>query len=243
MNINSYEFSEVYDILMKDVPYEKWVKLIDKLMNKKRDLLEIGCGTGELTKILGNKNYKITAVDSSENMLVKAYEKLRTMPNISIMKGDGRKFSIDKKFDGVLSSCDVVNYMLKKEDLHNFLKNSYEVLNKDGIIIFDLSSYSKLKNTLGNNIFINEEEGVFYSWENRFDERNDLLEMTLNFFVKEKSMYRRITEEQIQRAYKIEEVVKELNLIGFKDIRLFDNYKDVEPDEKSERIVFSAARR
>ncbi len=243
MDINNYEFSEVYDLLMKDVPYDKWIDFLDNELGKKRNILEIGCGTGEITKRLGDRNYKVTAVDSSENMLVKAYEKLRTMTNIRIIKGDGRNFSIDKKFDAVVSTCDVANYFLNIDDLIDFLKNSYKLLNKEGKLIFDISSYYKLKNILGSNTFVYEKGNVFYVWENSFDTKNNLAEMSINFFIKEDNYYKRICEIQKQRAYKTEIITEELKKIGYKNIKIYDDYEYSKPEEDSERIVFCATRR
>lgn len=243
MTINSYEFSEVYDILMNDVPYDRWVDFLDTELKNKRNILEIGCGTGEITKRLGDRNYKITAVDLSENMLVKAYEKLRTMSNIRIMKGDGRNITIDKKFDAVVSTCDVINYLLDIEDLRKYLNNSYKLLNEDGKLIFDISSYYKLKNILGSNTFVHEEKGIFYAWENIFDVKKEFLEMSINFFIEEEGIYRRVTELQKQRAYKEDKIVAELEKIGFKDIKIYDDYKHSKPRKKTERIVFCATRR
>ncbi|MDW7667385.1 MAG: class I SAM-dependent methyltransferase [Bacillota bacterium] len=241
--MNSYEFSEVYDVLMKDVPYERWTNFIDARLKGFREIAEIGCGTGEITRRLGDKNYKVTAVDVSENMLVKAYEKLRRMPNIKVMKGDGRNLKIDQKFDAVLSTCDVVNYMLEDKDLEQFIKNSHKLLKDGGYIIFDISSYYKIKNILSNNTFVNEEEGIFYVWENSFDEKKCISEMNLNFFIKEDNNYKRIIETQHQRAYKEEEIIDVLEKNRFKDIKVFDNYNEKNPNKKSERIVFTAIRR
>lgn len=241
--MNNYEFSEIYDNLMKDVSYDKWIKFIDKRLKGKKEILEIGCGTGEITRRLADKNYKVTAIDSSENMLVKAYEKLRKIPNIRVMKGNGTDFRINHKFDGIVSTCDVVNYMLENSELEKFVDNSYKLLNNDGYFIFDISSYHKLKNILDNNTFVNEEEGIFYVWENTFDEKNFISEMNLNFFINEKNNYKRIIETQHQRAYKIKEVRKVLEKIGFKDIKVYDDYNEKDPNDKSERVVFTAIRR
>ena len=241
--MNNYEFSEVYDILMKNVSYDKWTKFIDKRLKGKKEILEIGCGTGEITKRLAERNYKITAIDSSENMLVKAYEKLRKIPNIRVMKGDGTDFEIDYEFDGIVSTCDVVNYMLEDSELENFIKNSYKLLKKDGCFVFDFSSYYKFKNVLDNNTFVNEEEGIFYIWENAFDEKSCISEMILNFFINKNNNYKRIIEIQHQRAYRIKEVKKVLEKNGFKDIKIYDDYNENDPNEKTERIVFTAIRR
>jgi len=241
--LNNYEFSEVYDILMKNVPYDKWTNFIDKRLKGKKEILEIGCGTGEITKKLANLNYKITAIDSSENMLVKAYEKLRKISNVRVMKGDGTNFKINSQFDGIVSTCDVVNYMLKDIDLESFINNSYRLLNKGGCIVFDCSSYYKLKNILDNNIFVNEEQGIFYVWENSFNQKSYISEMNLNFFINQDNSYKRVIETQRQRAYEIKKIEKVLEKAGFKDIKIFDNYNEKKPNEKSERIVFTAIRR
>ncbi len=241
--MNNYEFSEVYDILMKNVSYDNWAKFIDERLKGKKEILEIGCGTGEITKRLADRNYKVTAIDSSENMLVKAYEKLRKIPNIRMMKGDGTDFKINHKFDGIVSTCDVVNYMLKNSELEKFVDNSYNLLKEDGCIVFDLSSYYKLKNVLDNNTFVNEEEGIFYVWENTFDEKSCISEMNLNFFIYDNNNYKRIIETQHQRAYRTKEIKKVLEKRGFKDIKVYDDYKEKDPNEKSERIVFTAIRR
>lgn len=241
--MNNYEFSEVYDILMRSVPYDKWTKFIDKRINGKKEILEIGCGTGEITKRLADRNYKITAIDSSENMLIKAYEKLRKIPNIRLIKGDGSDFKINNKFDGIVSTCDVVNYMIDDSEFEKFIKNSYELLKDGGYIIFDISSYHKLKSILDNNTFVNEEEGIFYVWENFFDEKNLISEMNLNFFIKEDNNYKRIIENQHQKAYQTEEIKNVLEKNGFKNIETYDDYNENKPNERSERIVFTAIRR
>ncbi len=159
------------------------------------------------------------------------------------MKGDGRSIQMDKKFDAVVSACDVVNYMLKDKDLEDFIVNSWNLLKEDGMIIFDISSYNKLKNILGNNTFVSEEEGIFYVWENNFVEEKDISEMTLNFFIKDGDSYKRITEVQSQRAFKVEKVKEVLEEKGFKDVKIYEDYRDKNIDDESERIVFTGVRR
>ena len=43
------DFSEIYDILMEDIPYDKWADYIESLLKQygidKGLILELGCGT------------------------------------------------------------------------------------------------------------------------------------------------------------------------------------------------------
>ena len=60
------EFAEVYDSLIYDMPYETWADFIEK--NSSGDVLELACGTGNLTKLLA-KRRSVTALDISPEML------------------------------------------------------------------------------------------------------------------------------------------------------------------------------
>ena len=50
------------------------------------------------------------------------------------------------------------------------------------LFIFDINSYYKLSEILGNNIYTYSEEDVFYTWENSFED--DMVSMFLNVLCK-----------------------------------------------------------
>ncbi len=107
------------------------------------------------------------------------------------------------------------------------------------MLIFDINSEYKLKNILGNNTFVFDSDNVFYTWENEFDEENELCDFYLTFFVKNKNgEYMRVNEEQTQRAYKTEDVEKMLKTAGFKILNKYNGYSSQKVNSKSERIVF-----
>ena len=93
---NSYkEFSQIYDLLM-DMDYEKWTSFIMKKLKGKRKILEAACGTGGITKLLADNNYKVTAFDLSEDMLMRAYEKLAQSPMVRLLNQNMVDFEIDE---------------------------------------------------------------------------------------------------------------------------------------------------
>ena len=72
--MNQYsDFAFIYDELMNDVDYNKWVEYIEDIIKSKnvnvKNILELACGTGNLTIPLTKKNYDIAGIDISYEML------------------------------------------------------------------------------------------------------------------------------------------------------------------------------
>lgn len=244
--MNRYgKFSKVYDSLMADFDYEKWFKYIEDIFirydKNPNSVLEMACGTGNLSKHLAKARYDLTCFDISEDMLSYAYEKLRRYKNVEIMRQDMIAFDINKSFDAVLSICDSINYISDKDDLEKAFQNVYDHLKEGGIFIFDINSYFKLKHVIGNNTFVEDSEEVFYVWENFYDNKKDICEFYLTFFFKKNEReYERFDEEHIEKAYKVSEIIETLNKAGFKDIDVYKGFTFEGIKDDTERINFVA---
>lgn len=239
------KFARVYDSLMVDFDYENWYKYIEDIFDKydkqPNNVLEMACGTGNLSEYLAKARYDLTCFDISEDMLSHAYEKLRRYKNVDIMRQDMITFDINKSFDAVLSICDSINYIRSREDLEKTFQNAYDHLEDGGIFIFDINSYFKLKHVIGNNTFVEDSEEVFYVWENFYDDKEDICEFYLTFFFKkDQGDYERFDEEHIEKAYKTFEIRQALNKAGFKDIDIYKGFTFEEVKEDTERINFVA---
>lgn len=237
------DFSYYYDELMDDVNYEEWYLYIEEIFKKTNfkpnDILEMACGTGNLTHYLCSNDYSVTCFDKSSEMLSVAYNKLMHFRKTKILKQDMTSFNINKKFDCIVSICDSINYILDEEALLKVFKNVYEHLNGDGLFIFDINSFYKLSNIIGNNTFVEDREDIFYVWQNYFEEELNLSHFILSFFIKDDDeMYIRFDEEHIERAYSIDEIINLLKNAGFHYINYYEAFTFDSPRENSERINF-----
>lgn len=77
--MSAYEaLAGVYDALTGDVGYERRADYLEKLFRRSRipvrTVLDLACGTGEMTAILTRRGYELIAVDGSPDMLAQARE-------------------------------------------------------------------------------------------------------------------------------------------------------------------------
>ncbi|WDC83554.1 class I SAM-dependent methyltransferase [Caloramator sp. mosi_1] len=92
----------------------------------------------------------VVALDSSEDMLTKAEEKIRKEKlRVTLLRQDIRNYKLNKKFPFIFSFCDCFNYIIDLKDLEKALINVYNHLEDGGYFIFDISSEYKLKKLIG----------------------------------------------------------------------------------------------
>lgn len=80
-------FAQVYDLFMDNIPYEEWCAYLTGLLREYgiRDglVLDLGCGTGKLTRLLDRQGYDMIGVDISGEMLEVAMEEERRRKEVS----------------------------------------------------------------------------------------------------------------------------------------------------------------
>src|SRR5699024_4469156 len=143
--------------------------------------------------------------------------------------------------DAVIAACDSINYIIDEKDLLSVFNNVYKHLKADGIFIFDINSVYKLKNIIGNNIFAEDQEDIFYTWQNFYNNKTNICNFYLTFFYSNDGInYRRADEFHKQKAYQKEYIKKLLGQVGFKEIRHYDCFTFNQPKKETERINFVA---
>lgn len=245
--MNSYRFlSKVYDSLMYDSDGEKWASYICGLLEKggilpPARILETACGTGRITLPLARAGYDVVALDTSEEMLQTAQDKLRESAlSAHFVCADMRDFTMPRPVSAIISACDGFNYLAEEGDAVRFFALCAENLMPGGMLLFDISSHKKLTETIGNNVFYDDGDVVTCLWRNQIS--GDLLHIDLTLFVREGKLYRRMDEEHVQRAYKKEDVVQMLKNTGFSKIQSLSFLTADEATEEDERIQFIAVR-
>jgi len=218
-------FSNVYDLFMDNVPYEKWADDIETVLKENgiEDglVLDLGCGTGTLTELLSKKGYDMIGVDASDDMLAEAMEKsYETGSNILYLCQDIREFELYGTVRAVVSSCDTLNYVTDEDDLKEVLRLVNNYLEPDGIFIFDMNAPEKYSEVLADNVFAENRDDASFIWENTYDEETGINEYALTLYIEdeETGLFEKSEEFHYQKAYKREEIARILDESGFEII-------------------------
>lgn len=237
-------FAEVYDLFMDDVPYQEWCGYLVEILREQgiRDglALDLGCGTGKLTRLLAEKGYDMIGVDASAEMLEIAAQK-NPDGRILYLQQDMRELELYGTVAAVVCICDSMNYLLEYEELVRVLRLVDNYLDPGGILIFDMNTSYKYREILGEQtIAENREEGSFI-WDNYYDEEQQINEYDLTLFIREENgCYRKYEETHFQRAYEIEAVKKAVHEAGMQLLSVYDAWTRSAPKEDSERVCFVA---
>ncbi|KEZ51092.1 MULTISPECIES: class I SAM-dependent DNA methyltransferase [Metabacillus] len=239
-------FAEIYDELMKDVPYGQWTDFLHERMkrfgNGGSRILDLGCGTGEISIRLKQKGYAVTGMDISEEMLSVAYQKTAELGlSIQYLQHDMReKSDLNQSFDGVFICCDSLNYLQSKEDVQSTFKASFDQLAEGGLLIFDVHSLYKIHEIFNGATFAGNDEDVSFIWNSFLGDEPGSIEHDLSFFVKRDSFYERFDEFHMQRTYSIDCYKDMIAAAGLELLEISADFSEDQPDEESERIFFTA---
>lgn len=241
-------FAELYDQLMDDFDYPAWAKyyieLIQKFNVRPKIMCDCACGTGSLTVHFSQKGIRVTGVDISGEMLEVAADKARKHGvQVMFVRQDMSKLKLPRPVDALVCGCDGVNYLLTDEKVLEFFRSAHEAIKPGGVLAFDISSEYKLKEVLGNGFFGEERDDVAYLWSNRWDDEKQTVQMDLTFFKREgDGLYRRFTENHIQRAHNPVHLKKMLEISGFANVEIYGDRTFESPKEDELRIHIAAVR-
>ena len=131
----------IYDELMLHVEYDLWADYIHRIFQtfggEIREVLELACGTGTFAAQLQKHGYLIQGYDRSPAMIEVA-RKRRENEKIRFAVGSFLDFPLKSRFDAALCLYDSINYLLKLEDVVEFLRRVKEALKPGGLFVFDI---------------------------------------------------------------------------------------------------------
>lgn len=240
-------FASVYDTFMDNIPYEEWAEYLIGLLKEYGIcdglVLDLGCGTGNMTELLATSGYDMIGVDNAEEMLEIAMEKREDSGHdILYLLQDMREFELYGTVHAIVSICDSMNYMTEEEDLVQVFRLVNNYLDPKGIFVFDFNTVYKYREVLGNQTIAEDREDCSFIWDNYYYEEEQMNEYELSLFIREEDsdLYRKYQETHFQRGYDLETICKCLAQSGLEFVTAYDAFTKDAPHEESERIYVIA---
>ena len=219
LQVRNYSiFAKYYDKYMSHVNYYKWVNFILNRFNKShkenpRKILELACGTANISCRLVKKGLKVDASDISEEMLKIASQK-PFCPNL--LQRDMTTKLPKQTYDLVLLLFDSINYLMEKEKIIKLLNNIYISLVKKGLFIFDLTTQKNCERNFNGFINLEDKKDEYFVHQSDFNPADSIQTTHLTFFVKKGFLFSRTDEIHKQKIYKVEEITELINSTDFK---------------------------
>ena len=110
--------------------YSSLLKQYDKI-----EVLEIGCGTGNLANDFVKAEFDYTGLDLSEEMINLAKNK---SPHCRFIQADMRDFKLPKTVESAIITARTISYLLTSDDINKAFHNIANNLQKGGILCFDI---------------------------------------------------------------------------------------------------------
>lgn len=232
-----------YDRLTADVGYEKWADYVERqfrgLKRPVRSVVELGCGTGSLTKLLAQRGYQMTAVDLSPDMLAVADQKCEGL-GVLFLCQDMSRLALLEPADAVISCLDSVNYVTRPAAVKRTFQRVYKALNPGGLFLFDVKTPLALEGADGQT-YLDEDDDLFCVWRGEYSPKRRVCGYGLDLFVREEDgSWRRGGEYHEEYAFTMDELDGFLREAGFRNIRQYGDKTMSAPKEGAQRVFFAA---
>ena len=131
----------IYDYVMAHVGYGEWAAYIHALFARfapaATRVVDLACGTGNVSFALHRLGYEVTGVDRSEAMLEVAREKA-TDTGVEFVQQDLRQLGALGPFDAATCLYDSINYLLAPADIDAALRGTQAIVQPGGLFVFDI---------------------------------------------------------------------------------------------------------
>lgn len=235
--------AECYDALNSHIDYDAFASFLNKEIraggiSDGSIVLDLACGTGNITLPLLKCGYDMIGVDLSGEMLNIARNK-KDGGKVLWLCQDMRSFELYGTVGAVVCCLDSINYLTSRSGLDKCFSLVHNYLDPNGIFIFDVNTPYKFETVYGNNHYILEDDGIYCGWQNYFDKKSGLCDFELSFFYEnEDGSYTRLDETQTERCYSLKTLNNLLKKNGFEIIKVISDFDGTPVSDTDERAYF-----
>lgn len=222
--MNNYDiYAEFYDNFKSTDNYDIFLKYYLEVAQeydfKGKDILDLGCGTGNSMLPLLEKGFNVVGIDGSSEMLKIAEKKLINY-STELYNYDITNFNLDKSFDLIISVDDVINHLTEKDMIDKCFASVKKHLSDSGLFIFDVNTLNTFNTFLNKTICIELDKDVFI-WQSNF--KDSISNSNIITFSKDNcdSLYKRTNYTINERYYSFNEISKLLAKNGLQFLGMY----------------------
>ncbi|MDP2920139.1 MAG: class I SAM-dependent methyltransferase [Dehalococcoidia bacterium] len=208
---------------------------------KKARILDLCCGTGQLSQKLNTLGYRVTGIDGSAAMLAYARE---NAPEVEFIHADASNFILPHKYNAVVSAFDSLNHVIKLKELAEVFHSVHGVLRPGGYFLFDLNTEPGFLHEWQGDFSIIEDDHVCVV-RNTYDRERRIADFDATIFRFTGGHWYRTDVTLYQKCHDPTRVKTTLKKAGFADIEVFgfEPESGIRPFTKMMRRAFFFCRK
>jgi glycine/sarcosine N-methyltransferase len=189
-----------------------------------KQILDIGCATGELAFQLAEKGAQVTGIDLNEQLLDQARENI-PQSNLNFQEGDMLNLEQDFKpdeFDGLLCFGNTLVHLQGLTDMRKLIFSANRLLKSGGHFLLQVLNYDHILEEKVTELPVIETEAIRFT--RRYEHSPDSRLIHFNTELYLKSENETISNSTTLFALKSKELHHLLTTEGFRNIELFSNF-------------------
>lgn len=234
-------FAKYYDEIMEVVDYQMWTNYLLSLLRvhryKARTILDLACGTGNMSYLLADLGFKVIGLDKSSEMLIQARKKqIKHQGQVEYYQGDMRDFKLDEKQDLIICLYDSINYLLSASEIVKAFSNIKKALQAGGLFVFDFNTCHRIKR-IAEESHLYEGDRYICLWRDSVNQKECIWQVELEFLIQgNDEIYRRYKENHQEKGYSLKEMKGYLKEAGLEVLASYRAYSLQEAQESDGRI-------
>ncbi len=240
-----HDFAFYYDELNGEADYHSLVKQLQKRLCQHGVygglVVDLGCGTGEITLQLAALGYDLISVDISGEMLTVLREKIEenNLSSILLLQQDLKELDLFGTVRAAVCTYDTLNH-IEPQSIDRVIERVSLFLEPGGVFLFDANTPYKHKHVLKNNTFeIETPNGLCCIWQNTLLEKEKCTEIELEII---KNNYMVAHEHFFEYIYTLSDFEKILNKNGLICLDVVDGENFGALREDSQRYFFTCVK-
>lgn len=232
-----------YDALMAGVPYRFWVDYVEGLLARldyhPYTVLDLACGTGNVSEEFARRGYQVVGADLSAEMIEVARAKGGA---VEYFVQDMAELDLGRRFDLAVCLFDSLNYITDVGRLSAAIGRVFEHVVDGGVFIFDINTIYALSHHFFDQANLSSERYPKYIWTSAYDHTTRICRVDMTFEVLQEGKPAQFKEVHMQRGHSLEELSRMLADAGFEVVETLHAYKFRKPTRRSDRVFYVARR-
>lgn len=201
-------------------------------------ILDLCCGTGQLSHWLTGCGFRVVGLDHSVEMLRFARA---NAPAARFLAADACVFHLPPTQDAVVSTFDSLNHIPSREGLQQVFRNVYAALRPAGFFLFDMNMDQGFRASAPESTVVVRRDHACIL-ESKYDASKGMGTSVITLFQRRKDCWIRSDLKILEYLYPEEEVRAFLDQAGFRQVAVYDAERDVGMLRGTGRLFFLAAK-